>query len=206
MSTPLLFPEDGLREIKLPGARLEYAEDFDLGVSPDALFRDLLADTPWRQESVTVWGKRHLQPRLVCWYGDPGKSYTYSGIRLEPLPWTTALNAIRRHVESAAETQFNSVLLNLYRDENDSMGFHSDDEAELGLDPIIASVSLGSTRSLVFKSKHDKTLRPRRIPLAHGSLLLMSGKTQENWNHGIPRESGRLGPRVNLTFRRIVDR
>ncbi|MGJ9418514.1 alpha-ketoglutarate-dependent dioxygenase AlkB family protein [Massilia sp. CMS3.1] len=160
----------------------------------------LLAETPWREESVVVYGKRHLQPRLTAWYGDA--SYTYSGLRLEPLPWTALLLQLRAAVEAACGHGFNSVLLNRYRNGRDSMGMHSDDEPELGADPVIASLSYGATRSFILRHKRDK--RTVQLPLADGSLLLMRGQLQRNWLHGINKSTLPLGERLNLTFRYIV--
>jgi alkylated DNA repair dioxygenase AlkB len=160
----------------------------------------LLHETPWRQESMVVYGKRHLQPRLTAWYGEA--SYTYSGLKLDPLPWTPLLRAIRTAVEAACGQRFNSVLLNRYRDGRDSMGMHSDDEPELGAEPAIASLSYGSTRSFILRHKRNK--QTVRLALDEGSLLLMSGKLQENWLHGINKSARSLGERINLTFRYIA--
>lgn len=167
------------------------------------LLSDLIRDTPWRSEEVIVWGKRHLQPRLIAWFGDEGRNYTYSGISMNPLPWTKTLSKLRTLIESACDEKFNSVLLNYYRDGRDSMGYHSDDEPELGPRPTIASLSLGETRVFSFKHKVRSDAPPVQIELASGSLLLMKGDTQRNWKHGIAKSSKPLGPRVNLTFRRI---
>ncbi|WP_328700939.1 alpha-ketoglutarate-dependent dioxygenase AlkB family protein [Aquariibacter albus] len=167
------------------------------------LLSELIRDTPWRSEHITVWGKKHLQPRLVAWYGDEGRNYTYSGISMNPLPWTTTLLELRALVESTCDERFNSVLLNYYRDGRDSMGFHSDDEPELGPRPTIASLSLGESRIFAFKHKQRSDAPTVNIELASGSLLLMKGDTQRNWKHGIAKSSRPLGPRVNLTFRRI---
>lgn len=184
-------------------AEVYYLRTFPLARSPDTILRELIADVPWRQESVTVWAKRHPQPRLVAWYGDRGSHYTYSGITLSPLPWTDLLVEIRKRVESVAEATFNSVLLNYYRDHRDSMGFHSDDEPELVDRPVIASMSLGEERTFVLKSKSNKLAKSVRLRLASGSLLLMKGQTQQYWKHEIGKEARLCGPRVNLTFRRI---
>ena len=175
----------------------------ELAEPPSSLADKLIAETPWRAETIVVWGKVFPQPRLIAWYGDTGRRYTYSGIRMEPLPWTERLLDIRRRVQEVAGFEFNSVLLNYYRNNRDSMGLHSDDEPELGPKPIIASVSLGQERTLIFKHKTAAALRPVRLPLASGSLLLMKGDTQCNWKHGINKEDRSCGARVNLTFRRI---
>jgi alkylated DNA repair dioxygenase AlkB len=133
-----------------------------------------------------------------------GKDYTYSGIHLDALSWTPLLLDIKNRVELVAHANFNSVLLNYYRDHRDSMGLHSDDEQELGKRPIIASVSLGQERTFIMKHKGDKALKPVRLKLTSGSLLLMKGETQRCWKHGIDKETRPCGPRVNLTFRRII--
>ena len=136
----LFASQSALSDIPLPGANVAYQPQFELGVPPDALLQELIVGTPWRQEGVTVWGKTFRQPRLVAWYDDPGKSYCYSGVVLESLPWTERISSIRAKVEAAVQHKFNSVLLNYYRDENDSMALHSDDEKELGPNPVIASI------------------------------------------------------------------
>lgn len=190
--------------LPLPGAEVSYLRGLDLGVPAMEMLRALIAETPWRQENVKLWGKSFRQPRLVAWYGEPGCVYSYSGLSLAPLPWTDRIAGIRERVERLVPTRFNSVLLNYYRDQNDSMGMHSDDEKELGPRPTIASISLGAERSFLLRSKVDPDARLVRLPLASGSLLLMSGDTQKNYKHGIGKERRALGPRVNLTFRVIV--
>ncbi|HZC46035.1 MAG TPA: alpha-ketoglutarate-dependent dioxygenase AlkB [Candidatus Acidoferrum sp.] len=187
----------------MPDAEVCYLGNLDLGCSPDAILRRLIADTPWRQENVVVWAKEYRQPRLTAWYGDSGCEYSYSGIMLSPQPWTDLLLDVKKRVEAAAANPFNSVLLNYYRDNRDSMGFHSDDEPELSARPVIASLSLGEERTLVLKHRTNKFVKPVRLRLASGSLLLMKGETQRHWKHGIAKESRPCGPRVNLTFRRI---
>ena len=151
-----------------------------------------------------MWDKTYLQPRLVAWYGDEGASYEYSGKRYEALPWTPLLLDLRERVEGAAAVRFNSVLLNYYRDQRDSVAMHSDDERELGSEPVIASLSLGETRTLVFRHKSDRAQKTMRLPLESGSLLLMKGPTQRCWQHGVPKETRPCGPRVNLTFRQVL--
>jgi alkylated DNA repair dioxygenase AlkB len=200
-----LFEEtDRLVRIPMPDGEVYYLSELKLGRDPDSVLRQLIADVTWRQDNILVWGKMYSQPRLVAWYGDPGSDYTYSGIRLIPLPWTELLLEIRRRVETVTAASFNSVLLNYYRDNRDSMGFHSDDEPELGEKPIIASLSLGEERTFVLKHKVNKLAKPIRLRLASGSFLLMKGETQRYWKHGILKETRPCGPRVNLTFRRIA--
>lgn len=200
----LLCPPDELQALPVPGAVIHYLPRLRLPEPPASLLAKLLDETPWRAEEITVRGKRRLQPRLTAWYGDPGSRYRYSGLDLEPLPWTETLTGIREAVERAAGLSFNSVLLNYYRDHRDSMGLHSDDEPALGPEPAIASLSLGETRTLTLKHRRRKDLRAVRIPLESGSLLLMQGSTQSNWKHGVAKQTRPCGLRVNLTFRRIV--
>jgi len=205
METDLFWYADtALRPLPLPGGEVFYASHFDLGQDPLILMRQLIDEVPWRTENVVVWGKSYPQPRLIAWYGDEGRSYQYSGVRLNPLAWTEPLLLVKRKAEHTAGVEFNSVLLNYYRDNRDSMGFHSDDEKELGEQPIIASISLGQERIFVLKSKRDKVAKPVKLRLESGSLLLMKGDTQTNWKHGIEKEKRPCGPRVNLTFRRII--
>ncbi len=190
-----------IERLPLIDADLQLWRLVNLGRSYDCLLQTLIDDTAWRQEEITVYGKPYLQPRLSAWYGD--LAYSYSGIRLEPLPWTPTLLNIKRQVEALVENEFNSVLLNYYRDQNDGMGMHSDDERELGPQPAIASLSLGEVRSFLLKHKSRKDLKTVKLALAAGSLLLMQGETQRFWRHGINKERQPCGPRVNLTFRSI---
>jgi alkylated DNA repair dioxygenase AlkB len=180
-----------------------YFPDFFAKVEADALFGALLEGIAWRHEAIVMFGRQVMQPRLTAWYGDPGAHYTYSGITLTPLPWTAELETIRARLEPAAETTFNSVLLNRYRDQSDGMGWHSDDEPELGRDPVIASLSFGAPRDFQLRHRKDKSLKVS-LKLAHGSLLLMRGETQHHWAHALPKRTAPLGPRINLTFRAIA--
>jgi len=200
-----LFPaQDGLEHIPVQGTEMYYLRHLPLVQPPHIVMGRLIDEVPWRAENIVVWGRSYPQPRLIAWYGDVGKNYTYSGIHLEALPWTRVLLDIKSRVEAVAGTDFNSVLLNYYRDHRDSMGLHSDDEPELGERPILASLSLGEERTFILKHKRKKALRPVRLKLASGSLLLMKGDTQRYWKHGIDKETCPCGPRVNLTFRRIL--
>ena len=168
----------------------------------DQLLYTLSHDIAWKSERIKLYGKYHSIPRLTAWYGDPGKIYRYSGIKAEPNPWTGTLAAIKHSIESLCRTRFNSVLLNLYRKGSDSVSWHSDNEPELGANPIIASVSLGQKRKFQLKHKCNKALK-QSIVLTHGSLLIMRGETQKNWLHRLPKSSCAMAPRINLTFRLI---
>ena len=184
-------------------AELVLWQHVDFG-SGNELVKQLIAETPWRQEPVTVWGKTHMQPRLVAWYGDDALSYSYSGITMSALPWTPVLQCMKDTVERLCQSQFNSVLVNYYRDHRDGMGMHSDDEPELGPAPVIASVTLGTARPFVLKHRYRKDLANVKLLLPSGSLLLMKGDTQRYWKHGLPKQTKPCGPRINLTFRKIL--
>lgn len=166
------------------------------------LFESLIKETPWRQDKIVVYGKEYQQPRLTQWYGDNNKSYKYSGILMSPLPWSSVLLSIKNELEKNLKYEFNSVLLNLYRDGNDTVGWHSDDEPELGLKPIIASISLGEEREFLFRSKIDKDNK-KSLLLKNGSLLVMFGDNQRLWQHSLPKRKNIKNPRINLTFRTI---
>lgn len=167
------------------------------------LLTDLTQTIAWRQDWITIYGRSLPQPRLTAWYGDPGKSYTYSGITMLPTPWTPTLLDLKAQVDALAGVVFNSVLLNLYRDGNDSMGWHSDDEPELGQNPIIGSLSLGGTRRLMLRHRFEKSLK-HQLELTSGSFLLMQGTTQQYWQHQVPKTKRPVLPRINLTFRVIA--
>ena len=178
---------------------------------PDAarLFDELYATIPWRAESIQMFGRTVPVPRLQSWHGDPGARYRYSGLLLEPEPWTAPLLEIRKRLHARrSEIEFDSVLVNLYRDGQDSMGWHSDDEPELGAEPEIASVSFGATRTFQLRHRTQKDLPRVDLDLTAGSLLWMAGKTQKCWQHALPKRGGkaRLGARINLTFRQIHSR
>lgn len=203
MSPDLFATDTAPRRLAIEDADVRLWSRIDLPAPAEDLLQGLIATTPWRAESIVLWGRRYLQPRLIAWYGDPGRRYAYSGLDLEPLPWTPVLASVRDAVQDIARTRFDSVLLNYYRDHRDSMGLHSDDEPELGPMPVIASLSLGATRRFVLKHKSKAGLAPVRLDLPSGSLLLMAGSTQRCWKHGIGKQARPCGPRVNLTFRRI---
>jgi alkylated DNA repair dioxygenase AlkB len=206
MTADLFAPCATFERIPMPDADVAYIERLPLGRPATQVLRQLIAEIAWQSEEVVMWGRRVPQPRLTAWYGDPGASYAYSGLELDPLPWTPLLLDIKTRIETTAASTFNSVLLNYYRDHHDSIGFHSDDEPELGERPVIASLSLGEERVFILKHKRSKAVRPVHLRLASGSLLLMRGETQHCWRHGILKESRPCGPRVNLTFRRIIQK
>lgn len=185
-----------------------YDPIFFSAIEADSLLRDLLSTVPWSQESIKVFGRSVPQPRLTCWMGDPGSSYRYSGLQMVPKSWSHAVSLIKYKIEKALNVSFNGALLNFYRDGGDSMGWHRDNEKELGSEPVIASASFGAQRSFDFrryKSRDEKL----RLQLDHGSLLLMSGTLQKHWEHRLPKISkasrSQVGPRINITFRRIIN-
>lgn len=196
----LFLSPSQLTPIPLLDGELAMLPQLALPFSNEEALERLIAETAWKAESITLWGKQHLQPRLTAWHGEA--RYTYSGLTLDPLPFTDLQLAIKAAVEEASGYRFNSVLLNYYRNERDSMGMHSDDEPELGPQPVIASVSFGETRTFILKHKRSK--ETVKVDLPSGSVLLMSGDTQRNWLHGINKSARSLNPRVNLTFRIIV--
>lgn len=163
---------------------------------------ELLPAVDWQQDTLTLFGKTHGLPRLHQWYGDQGTVYKWSGIEMQPRPWLPALARLRDAVESQAKTKFNCVLVNLYRDGRDCMGWHADDEAALGKQPVIASISLGAERDLLLRRRGARS-KSERISLSHGSLLIMAGDAQSNWQHAVPRRKHVAEARINLTFRYI---
>ncbi|GAB2459304.1 DNA methylase [Hymenobacter qilianensis] len=170
------------------------------------LLQELLDTIPWRHEPIKMFGKEVMQPRLTSWHGDPNARYRYSGLSLEPQPWTPALQQLRQQVSHATGAEFNSVLLNLYRTGQDSMGWHADNEPDLGPCPVIASVSLGATRRFRLRPGAGTPLHaPLGLDLPPGSLLVMRGLTQQRWQHALPKTSRPVEARLNLTFRRIVE-
>jgi alkylated DNA repair dioxygenase AlkB len=194
-----VFSPDGLRHLPVRDGMLAYLPQLALPASNAGILARLIAETAWRSDSITLWGKQFLQPRLSAWHGE--KAYSYSGLQLAPLPFSELQTMILQAVQAATGASFNSVLLNYYRDGRDSMGMHSDDEPELGPAPVIASVSFGAERTFILR--HKSTGERLRLPLGDGSLLLMAGALQKHWSHGINKSAKPLGPRVNLTFRTI---
>ena len=169
----------------------------------DRLLEQLSAALPWRQDRITIFGREHPIPREQCWIADEGMTYRYSGQTLTPVPWPEWLRPHAERVSETAGETFNSVLANLYRDGNDSMGWHSDDEPELGPEPVIASLSLGGERRFRFRHRQDSK-RTLSLDLPHNSLLIMPAGLQSHWQHQLPKTRKPVAPRVNLTFRRLV--
>ena len=218
-----LFAQDLARHcehIELPGGRIAFIPGFFSTPQADALFTRLQHDIDWLQQDIVMYGRRHKVPRLSRWYGDVGLSYTYSGITERSPGWLPVLHELRDqlhaalpdyiepdyiepdYVDASATTSFNSVLANLYRDGNDSVAWHADDEPELGRNPTIASLSFGAVRRFQLKHRHDKSQR-FSLELAHGSLLLMYGELQRHWLHQLPKSASVNAPRINLTFRHV---
>jgi alkylated DNA repair dioxygenase AlkB len=191
-----------LRALDLPDADVALDAAWLAAGEADALLDALRNAVPWGIHRIRLFGREVDSPRMSCWIGDSGTGYRYSGTRFEPNPWPVALQPIRAALLRELQFGFNSVLANLYRDGRDSMGWHSDDEPELGSQPLIASLSLGATRRFVLKHRGDPSLK-RALELPHGSLLVMRGATQANYRHALPRTARPVGPRINLTFRRI---
>lgn len=191
--------------LTLPDGELLYIPQAFSTPEAQGFLEHCLRELPWRQDSIRIAGKTMAVPRLQNWFGEPGAHYSYSGIALAPLPWTASLLEIKARVESLCDGHFNCVLANHYRDGRDSVSWHSDDEPELGEQPMIASVSLGASRR--FELRHRQKSAPSlRLTLDHGSLLVMLGRTQEFWAHQVPKEKDVHEPRINLTFRRIIHR
>lgn len=191
--------------LDLPNASLRHDAAFVEPPLADRWLEVLVAETPWAQPRVRLFGREHPVPRLVAWYGDPEALYRYSGLEHQPLPWTPCLASIRTRVEQAVGQRFNAVLLNLYRSGEDAMGWHSDDEPELGSEPVVASLSLGGERRFDLRPKGSQRIA-HSLPLVHGSLLVMEGRTQHHWQHQIARTRKACAPRLNLTFRLIQPR
>ncbi|MCX7052994.1 MAG: alpha-ketoglutarate-dependent dioxygenase AlkB [Proteobacteria bacterium] len=199
----LPLPSTEAQRFDLPDADLCLWSQAFAADEADEQFSALRSRIEWRQEDILIFGERRRVPRLVAWHGDPGTTYTYSGTAHEPLPWTVELQSIRARVEALSGYRYNSVLLNLYRDGRDGMGWHADDESELGRNPVIASVSLGAIRRFCLRHRGHKDLQLDLL-LPHGSLLCMGGSTQHHWVHALPKTRRPVGERINLTFRLLV--
>jgi alkylated DNA repair dioxygenase AlkB len=181
---------------------IDIYKNIGLGQKEDLWFQSCLHDLNWETGFIKIFGKTHQIPRLQSWYADDGIEYTYSGKKLQRHNWNKTLIEIKQEIESITSIKFNSVLANLYRNGNDSMGLHSDNEKELGINPVIASLSLGESRDIHFKHKNIKT--SINIPQISGQLIVMYGQTQKYWKHEIKKTKKFKKPRINLTFRNII--
>lgn len=190
-------------EVALPGAQIRWQRGWLDAAQADALLQTLLAQVRWEVHRIRMFGRVVDSPRLSSWIGDADASYRYSGTRFAPQPWLDALQPARARLQAETGHPFNSVLVNRYRSGSDAMGWHSDDEPELGAQPLIASVSLGATRRFAFKHRDDAALK-QTLELGHGDLLVMSGDTQRYYKHALPRTARPVGERINLTFRQIA--
>ena len=206
------FTSDILSSIELPPFKREdnlipfdgdlyLVKQFYQPPEADQLFAMLKTELAWREEEIFIFGKWLKVPRLMCWYGDPDAHYQYSGVNHQPMPWIPVLLEVRKKIEQRCQCAFNSVLANLYRNGKDSMGCHADDEKELGVNPVIASLSLGDER--LFKLHHKKRKITLDIAFKLGDLLVMASSLQHHWLHTVPKTKIIKMPRINLTFRRI---
>lgn len=191
--------------VELPGAELDFRPHWLDAATAAAWFTQLAGETPWEQPQLFIHGRYLRVPRLLAWYGDAEARYSYSGLEHRPLPWTPLLGEIRARVQDAAGQPFNGVLLNYYRNGDDSMGWHSDDEPELGHAPLIASLNLGGPRRFDLRRKGTTSIG-HSLELADGSLLVMKGQTQHHWQHQVAKTRKPVAPRINLTFRLIRGR
>ena len=195
MTTPReLLPFDG--------SAVLHEHFLDRRIADDA-FEKIFTENSWEEHDIVVFGKRHREPRLSTWHADGGKEYEYSGLLRTPLPMTPLLISLKKQCEQATGVRFNSVLVNLYRDGNDGVGWHADNEAVNGREPTIASISLGATRR--FDLRHRESKETIKVDLHAGSLLVMSGLSQHCWVHQVAKTKQVVGPRINLTFRRVLN-
>lgn len=188
--------------LNLKDAQIEYLAGFIDPRESQTLMKQLSEEVPFQADFITIFGKKHLIPRLQCWMGDPGAVYKYSGLTMKPIPWSILVKSLKDRIEQLLDVDFNSVLINLYRDGSDSNGWHADDEPELGEFPVIASLSFGVER--VFQFQHKFTGGRSDILLENGSLIIMSEETQRYWKHQIAKSKRISSPRINLTFRKIL--
>ncbi|AIY14617.1 alpha-ketoglutarate-dependent dioxygenase AlkB family protein [Cellulophaga baltica] len=198
-----LFSTDEVRktEFVLPGADIVLFENYFSTEESNKLFNNLIKNTPWQQEQITIHGKEVDYPRLTAWYGDATKDMKYTNTKSTMHSWSADLLFIKERIEQEVNVKFTRCLLNYYRDGKDSVDWHQDYKGEQRKNTVIASVTLGATRPFQLKHSTRKGLKRLAIPLTHGSLLLMQGATQENWKHKIPKTTKKIKPRINLTFR-----
>jgi len=188
--------------VPLKDAMVSYTSYFYDAQKASEIYETLFSEIVWQEDEITLFGKTHLQPRLTALYGDDETPYSYSGIVMTPRKFSRTLEKIKEDISNYTGEQFNAVLCNLYRHGKDSNGWHSDNEKELGIDPFIASLSLGETRMFHLKHKQDPASKAK-LPLVNGSLLCMGGATQTHYKHQVSKTQKQVGPRINLTFRRL---
>lgn len=193
------FLPSGFIDLIVEDGILQYFENYS-----DETLENVLKDLSWRQDFITMYGKTHPLPRMTAWHGEEGLVHSYSGIKMVAVKWTPVLLKLKIQLEADLNTTFNSVLVNYYRDGSDHMSYHSDDEKELGQNPIIASLSFGETRSFQLKHKFDLSKKTFSLSITDGSLVVMRGELQHFWVHKIAKTAKKIGPRVNLTFRNIL--
>lgn len=199
---PAIAHSEAPVNIDLSGGHLTLHPTFCDALEAERLYWELAQLPGWRQDSIALFGKRHPLPRLHRWFADAGQTYRWSGLRMVAERFPNALDALRQKLATVSATNFNTALGNFYRGGQDGVGWHSDDEEELGPNPPIASLSLGAERQFLLRGRADRSQRVA-LTLPNGSLLLMSGETQRNWQHCIPKTRRPVGPRINLTFRHI---
>jgi alkylated DNA repair dioxygenase AlkB len=190
-------------DIDIVDGSLKYYPQYLDGNEASLLYEILKEQIAWQQSEINIYGKRVKIPRLNAWYGDENCPYEYSGHYFHPKPWLPCLYDIKCRIEALTGASFNSVLVNYYRDGNDGVAWHSDDEPELGRNPVVASLSLGEQRSFHLKHRYNKTLAVRKLELSHGSLLLMGGELQHYWSHQLPKTTMACAGRINLTYRYV---
>lgn len=194
-------PKNPRESIQIKNGEYIYISNFYEKAKADEYLKTFSENTQWKQESMNLYGREIMFPRLTAWYGDSDKPYSFSGIKLDPNPWSQELLEVKSDIEPLSEVEFNSVLLNKYRDGNDSISWHTDAEKELGQNPIIASVNFGAERT--FQLRNIESRERIDITLKHGSLLIMKGELQHFWQHQVPKTKKVLTERINLTFRVI---
>ncbi|MGV8814479.1 MAG: alpha-ketoglutarate-dependent dioxygenase AlkB family protein [Gelidibacter sp.] len=196
-----LFSSDK-RHFQLPNAELIYIPNFYDQKKADVYLEHLKNNIPWQQDDIKIFGKTHPQPRLTALFAINAKPYSYSNITMTPKPFTSEIHQIKIDVQKICQHEFTTVLLNLYRNRNDSNGWHADNEKALGINPVIASLSFGATRVFHFKHRTIKE-ESHKLNLEHGSLLIMKGEMQHFWLHQIPKTKTHVNERINLTFRTL---
>lgn len=193
------------QQLDIPDANIRLNQSFLSQADAGLVFNELRSLISWQQDRVCVFGRSHAIPRLHQWYADSGLDYRWSGLNMSPQPWFDELSSLRDSIVNVVNVPLNSVLVNLYRDGHDSVGWHADDEPEFGQQPVIASLSLGAERDFMLRYRDRKSgISNQKITLASGSLLIMSGHTQEFWQHALPKRKKVTAPRINLTFRQIA--